>query len=60
MKKRKQKLINGTKNILKGEYVGNISSNYQDSCSKYIFFYNTYRGLPKKYLLSQRTVLVLQ
>ena len=31
MKKRKQELINGTKNLLKGVYVGNISSNYQDS-----------------------------
>ncbi len=31
MKKRKQELINGSKNLLKGVYVGNISSNYQDS-----------------------------
>ena len=31
MKKRKQELINGSKNLLKGIYVGNISSNYQDS-----------------------------
>ena len=31
MKKRKQELINGTRNLLKGVYVGNISSNYQDS-----------------------------
>ena len=31
MKKRKQELVNGSKNLLKGIYVGNISSNYQDS-----------------------------
>ena len=30
-KKRKQEIINGTRNLLKGVYVGNISSNYQDS-----------------------------
>ena len=31
MKKRKQELINGNKNLLKGIYAGNLSSNYQDS-----------------------------
>ena len=31
MKKRKQELINGSKNLLKGVYIGNISSNYQES-----------------------------
>ena len=31
MKKRKMELINGNKNLLKGVYVGNISSNYQES-----------------------------
>ena len=30
-KKRKQELMNGSKNMLKGIYVGNVSSNYQDS-----------------------------
>jgi hypothetical protein len=39
MKKRKQELVNGSKNLLQGIYVGNISSNYQDS----------YKGLPNKY-----------
>ena len=39
MKKRKQELVNGNKNLLKGIYVGNVSSNYQDS----------YKGLPNKY-----------
>ena len=31
MKKRKQALMNGSKNLLQGIYVGNVSSNYQDS-----------------------------
>ena len=31
MKKRKQELFNGTKNLLQGIYVGKVSSNYQDS-----------------------------
>ena len=31
MKKRKMELMNGNKNLLKGVYVGNLSSNYQDS-----------------------------
>ena len=31
MKKRKQELINGSKNLLKGVYIGNISTNYQES-----------------------------
>lgn len=39
MKKRKKELVNGQKNLLKGIYAGNISSNYQDS----------YKGLPNKY-----------
>ena len=39
MKKRKQELVNGQKNLLKGIYAGNVTSNYQDS----------YRGLPNKY-----------
>ena len=39
MKKRKQELVNGSKNLLQGIYVGNVSSNYQDS----------YKGLPNKY-----------
>ena len=30
-KKRKQELMNGSKNMLKGIYAGNVSSNYQDS-----------------------------
>ncbi len=30
IKKRKQESINGTKSLLKGVYIGNISSNYQD------------------------------
>ena len=39
MKKRKQELVNGQKNLLKGIYTGNVTSNYQDS----------YRGLPNKF-----------
>ena len=31
MKKRKQELVSGSKNILQGIYIGSISSNYQDS-----------------------------
>ena len=31
MKKRKKELVNCTKNLLQGIYVGNVSSNYQDS-----------------------------
>jgi hypothetical protein len=38
MKKRKQELVNGSKNLLQGIYIGNISSNYQDSY-KYVYFF---------------------
>ena len=39
MKKRKEELVNGNRNLLKGIYVGNMSSNYQES----------YKGLQNKY-----------
>ena len=45
MKKRKEELVNGNRNLLKGIYVGNMSTNYQDS----------YKGLQNKYPFSVKS-----